>query len=66
MPRAFVRAACAALLAALASLGVPPTPAAAQAASCPPPLKWAAGACVSACPGGYEDHGRECVYRRQH
>ncbi|KAA2238141.1 hypothetical protein [Salinarimonas soli] len=39
------------------------TPAAAQAASCSPPLKWAAGACVAVCPGGFEDRGRECVYR---
>ena len=35
----------------------------AQAASCPPPLKLAAGACVRACPAGYEDRGRECVFR---
>jgi hypothetical protein len=35
----------------------------AQAASCPPPLKLAAGACVKSCPGGYEDRGSECVYR---
>ena len=47
------------LLAALAGR----TPAAAQVASCPPPLKWAAGACVTACPGGFEDRGRDCVYR---
>ena len=48
------------LLALAASL----SPASAQyTASCPPPLKLAAGACVAACPGGYEDRGRECVYR---
>ncbi|RUP13018.1 MAG: hypothetical protein EKK43_18905 [Methylobacterium sp.] len=39
-------------------------PAQAQyAASCPPPKKFAAGACVTACPGGYEDRGPVCVYR---
>lgn len=31
--------------------------------SCPPPLKFAAGACVAQCPAGYEDRGQECVYR---
>jgi hypothetical protein len=31
----------------------------------PPPKKFAAGACVTACPGGYEDRGRDCVYRNQ-
>ncbi|WP_409566319.1 hypothetical protein [Methylobacterium sp. J-070] len=46
----------------LALLGV--APARAQyAASCPPPKKFAAGACVAACPAGYEDQGRVCVYR---
>ena len=30
---------------------------------CRPPLKYAAGACVAACPGGYEDRGRVCNYR---
>ncbi|MCJ2095166.1 hypothetical protein MKK67_22060 [Methylobacterium sp. J-072] len=41
-------------------------PAQAQVAgTCPPPKKFAAGACVTACPGGYEDRGRECVYRNQ-
>ena len=39
-------------------------PAQAQyAAACPPPKKFAAGACVTACPAGYEDRGRDCVYR---
>ncbi|MHC2103934.1 MULTISPECIES: hypothetical protein [unclassified Methylobacterium] len=33
--------------------------------ACPPPKKLAAGACVTACPGGYEDRGRDCVYRNQ-
>ena len=33
------------------------------AASCPPPKKLAAGACVIACPAGYEDQGHVCVYR---
>jgi hypothetical protein len=40
-----------------------PNCAVAQAASCPSPLKLAAGACVQSCPGGYEDRGRECVYK---
>lgn len=41
-----------------------PVPAQAQyAASCPPPKKFAAGACVTVCPAGYEDQGRVCVYR---
>jgi hypothetical protein len=31
--------------------------------SCPPPLKLAAGACVTSCPAGYEDQGRVCAYR---
>lgn len=50
-----------AILAALLAL-----PAAAQApyaTACPPPKKVAAGACVVACPAGYEDQGRVCVYR---
>ncbi|MCJ2061189.1 hypothetical protein MKK63_00435 [Methylobacterium sp. J-088] len=39
-------------------------PAGAQyATSCLPPKKFAAGACVTACPAGYEDQGRVCVYR---
>lgn len=39
-------------------------PAQAQwAASCPPPLKDAAGACVASCPAGYEDRGRTCTFR---
>jgi hypothetical protein len=39
-------------------------PAQAQyATACPPPKKFAAGACVAACPAGYEDQGRVCVYR---
>jgi hypothetical protein len=46
----------------LALLG--PAPAEAQyAGSCPPPKKFAAGACVTVCPAGYEDQGRVCVYR---
>ncbi len=31
--------------------------------ACNPPLKYAAGACVAACPAGYEDQGRACVFR---
>jgi len=33
------------------------------AASCPAGLKYAAGACVPSCPGGYADVGHECVFR---
>jgi len=33
------------------------------AASCPPGLKYAAGACVRTCPGGYADDGQWCVLR---
>ena len=41
-------------------------PAQAQVAgACPPPKKLAAGARATACPGGYEDRGRDCVYRNQ-
>ncbi|MCJ2134306.1 hypothetical protein MKK69_09610 [Methylobacterium sp. J-026] len=47
----------------LALLGAAAVPARAQDAACPPPKKIAAGACVTACPGGYEDQGRVCVYR---
>jgi hypothetical protein len=32
-------------------------------ASCPAGLKYAAGACVPTCPGGYADVGHECVFR---
>lgn len=35
----------------------------AQSNACPPPQKRLAGICVPACPGGYEDNGRECIYR---
>lgn len=31
--------------------------------ACPPPLKYAAGACVRRCPAGYEDNGRTCRFR---
>ena len=44
------------LLAVLAVSAQAPT-------TCPPPNKLAAGACVPACPAGYEDRGRVCVYR---
>ncbi|WP_342108530.1 hypothetical protein [Methylobacterium sp. SI9] len=47
---------------ALALLGVAPAEAQ-YAGSCPPPKKFAAGACVTVCPAGYEDQGRVCVYR---
>ena len=29
--------------------------------NCPRGLKYAAGACVARCPGGYEDRGRFCL-----
>jgi hypothetical protein len=52
------------LAAALTLVLAGAVPARAQyAAACPPPEKLAAGACVSACPAGYEDQGRVCVYR---
>ena len=35
------------------------------ASLCAPPLKFAAGACVPSCPGGFEDRGRVCVFRSQ-
>ena len=35
------------------------------AASCSANLKYAAGACVPACPGGYADRGRVCVFRNE-
>ena len=38
---------------------------AAEAQTCPPGTKTAAGACVRSCPGGYEDRGSACVYRSQ-
>jgi hypothetical protein len=31
--------------------------------ACPPPLKYAAGACVRRCPAGYEAIGRFCRFR---
>jgi hypothetical protein len=31
--------------------------------SCRPPLKFAAGACVARCPGGFQDEGRYCRFR---
>jgi hypothetical protein len=31
--------------------------------SCRPPLKFAAGACVTRCPAGYRDTGRYCRFR---
>jgi hypothetical protein len=50
---------------ATSTLMMLPPPAGAQTTACKPPLKFAAGACVVTCPGGYEDRGRECVYRSQ-
>jgi hypothetical protein len=35
------------------------------AASCPPELKYAAGACVSTCPSGFLDTGRMCVFENE-
>jgi hypothetical protein len=34
-------------------------------ANCPSGRKFAAGACVATCPGGYEDQGRVCVKRSE-
>jgi hypothetical protein len=50
---------CAAALALAASAFT------AAAQTCPRGQKFAAGACVTSCPGGYEDRGRTCVYRSQ-
>jgi len=36
------------------------------AAQCPPGLKYAPGACVRICPGGYWDLGRACSLPNQH
>ena len=33
--------------------------------ACPPPLKYAAGACVRFCPAGFEDFGGYCRFRHQ-
>lgn len=53
-----------ALAAAILLAGFVPGPTRAQVPdSCPRGLKWAAGACVRTCPGGYEDQGDRCVYR---
>ena len=49
-------------LAVLALLAAAPAQAQ-YATACPAPKKFAAGACVAACPAGYEDQGRVCVYR---
>ncbi|MDP4003936.1 hypothetical protein [Methylobacterium sp. NEAU K] len=57
-----VSAAC--ILAALTLLAAAPAQAR-SAAACPHPKKLAAGACVTTCPAGYEDRGRDCVYRNQ-
>ncbi|MGY2048160.1 hypothetical protein [Methylobacterium sp. JK268] len=53
------------ILAAALVLTGRPGPAPAQTGSCPPGTKFAAGACVRSCPGGYEDTGRSCVYRNE-
>ena len=34
-------------------------------ANCPRGTKFAAGACVVTCPGGYEDQGRVCIKRSE-
>jgi len=71
------RLACAALASLIAgfSLGASVSPAEAGRAqdyqyrnkshkySCRPPLKFAAGACVARCPGGFQDNGRYCRFR---
>ncbi|WP_407528159.1 hypothetical protein [Methylobacterium oryzisoli] len=52
------------LAAAILLAGATPVPSWSQVRdSCPPGLKWVAGACVRSCPGGYEDQGDRCVYR---
>ena len=56
---AFVRLLAAAALALLGTASAQ----AQYATACPPPKKLAAGACVAACPAGYEDRGLVCVYR---
>jgi hypothetical protein len=45
------------------AIAILPASMAGAAAACRPGLKEAAGACVAACPGGYEDRGATCVYR---
>ncbi|MGU3664743.1 hypothetical protein ACLBX9_11205 [Methylobacterium sp. A49B] len=62
MSHAGLFACVARILAVMALLGAAPAQAQ-YATSCPPPRKLAAGACVAACPAGYEDQGRVCVYR---
>lgn len=67
------RLACAALLALLVGGSVAPAEAGraqdhqvrnkSYKYSCRPPLKFAAGACVARCPGGFQDNGRYCRFR---
>lgn len=72
MPRRLARAALLALI-----VGLPVAVSSAEAGraqddqyrnrshkfSCRPPLKFAAGACVARCPGGFQDNGRYCRFR---
>ncbi len=60
------------LVAACLSLGTAATAGPAQSyeyqqpdlrSACPPPLKFAAGACVRRCPAGYRDNGRTCGFK---
>jgi hypothetical protein len=53
------------LFVAGAALALALSPMAAGAQVCPRGWKTAAGACVQSCPGGYEDRGQTCEYRRQ-
>ena len=74
----FARLAAAALVLGLAAIpATVPLPAQADPAKdylfqerllrhfCPPPLKFAAGACTSYCPAGFEDNGSYCRLRNQ-
>ena len=48
---------------AAAQPNLAPRPTVLWAASCSPPLKVAAGACVRSCPAGFADEGRVCMFR---
>jgi hypothetical protein len=49
------------LFAVALTLFVLPALAQPYGANCPRGTKFAAGACVVTCPGGYEDQGRVCI-----
>lgn len=74
-PPMTIRLACALLILAALPLGTANPSAAGPAQSyqyrqkavrnaCPPPLKFAAGACVRRCPAGYRDLGGTCRFLR--